>query len=109
MPELFDYYGVVPGDPANPPSRPGLPALTREETTSGLIHVAPTAETGRLHVEAPPAWQLVAKPKRVAPGHGACPGCGVFPALDQFLKGIEGDVVVLYQTGCAMVVSTGYP
>ena len=43
------------------------------------------------------------------PGHGACPGCGVFPALDQFLRGIEGDVVVLYQTGCAMVVTTGYP
>ncbi len=109
VPALFDYYGVVPGDPTNPPRRPGLPALTREETTSGLIHVAPTAETGRLRVEAPPAWQLVAKPKRVAPGHGACPGCGVFPALDQFLKGVEGDVVVLYQTGCAMVVSTGYP
>jgi pyruvate ferredoxin oxidoreductase alpha subunit len=64
---------------------------------------------GRLEVEAPPAWQLAARPKRVAPGHGACPGCGVFPALDQFLRGIEGDVVVLYQTGCAMVVSTGYP
>ena len=65
--------------------------------------------TGRLHVDAPPAWRLVARPKRVAPGHGACPGCGVFPALDQFLRGIEGDIVVLYQTGCAMVVSTGYP
>ena len=49
------------------------------------------------------------QPKRIAPGHGACPGCGIFPALDQFFKGIEGDVVVLYQTGCAMVVTTGYP
>src|SRR5665648_780620 len=47
--------------------------------------------------------------KTPQPGHGACPGCGVFPALDQFLRGIEGDVVVLYQTGCAMVVTTGYP
>jgi len=108
-PALFDYYGVVPGDPASPPQRPGLPALTKEETTTGLIHVTEDPETHRLHVEAPSAWQLVAKPKRVAPGHGACPGCGVFPAVDQFLKGIEGDVVVLYQTGCAMVVSTGYP
>jgi pyruvate ferredoxin oxidoreductase alpha subunit len=109
MPPLFDYYGVTPGDPARAPRRPGLPPLTRAQTTSGLIHVTTDDETGRLHVEAPPAWQLVAKPKRVAPGHGACPGCGVFPALDQFLRGIEGDVVVLYQTGCAMVVSTGYP
>ncbi|HET7566829.1 MAG TPA: thiamine pyrophosphate-dependent enzyme [Gaiellaceae bacterium] len=103
----FDYHGVHAGDPANPPRRPGLPALTREEQTSGLIRVRET--NGSLAVEAPPAWQLAAKPKRVAPGHGACPGCGVFPALDQFLRGIEGDVVVLYQTGCAMVVSTGYP
>jgi pyruvate ferredoxin oxidoreductase alpha subunit len=60
-------------------------------------------------VHAPPYWQLASKPKRVLPGHGACPGCGIFPALDQFLRGIEGDVVVLYQTGCAMVVTTGYP
>ena len=103
----FDYYGVEPGDPAHTPRRPGLPALTQKDTTSGLIDV--TEQDGRLKVVAPPAWRLAARPKRVAPGHGACPGCGVFPALDQFLKGIEGDVVVLYQTGCAMVVSTGYP
>ncbi len=109
MPPPFDYYGVEPGDPDHRPRRPGLPPLAREQTTSGLIHVAQDESTGRLRVEAPPAWQLAARPKRVAPGHGACPGCGVFPALDQFLRGIEGDVVVLYQTGCAMVVSTGYP
>ena len=107
-PPLFDYYGVVPGDPERPPRRPGLPPLSREEM-SGLVDVKVDAQTGRLRVEAPPAWRLVARPKRVAPGHGACPGCGVFPALDQFLRGIEGDIVVLYQTGCAMVVSTGYP
>jgi pyruvate ferredoxin oxidoreductase alpha subunit len=105
----FDYYGVEPGDPAKPPRpRRGAPPLTREETTSGLLKVEQGPD-GRLKVEAPPYWQLAAKPKRVLPGHGACPGCGIFPALDQFLRGIEGDVVVLYQTGCAMVVSTGYP
>jgi len=104
---LFGYHGIHAGDPAHPPRRPGLPPLRRDETVSGLIHVE--ERDGRLAVEAPPAWQLAARPKRVAPGHGACPGCGVFPALDQFLRGIEGDVVVLYQTGCAMVVSTGYP
>jgi pyruvate ferredoxin oxidoreductase alpha subunit len=104
---LFGYHGVHPGDPAAPPRRPGLPAIPRADTISGLIHVE--ERDGRLAVEAPPAWQLAARPKRVAPGHGACPGCGMFPALDQFLRGIEGDVVVLYQTGCAMVVSTGYP
>jgi pyruvate ferredoxin oxidoreductase alpha subunit len=104
----FDYYGVEPGDPARPRPRQGTPPLTREEMTSGLIKVEQGPD-GRLRVEVPPYWQLAAKPKRVVPGHGACPGCGIFPALDQFLRGIEGDVVVLYQTGCAMVVSTGYP
>jgi pyruvate ferredoxin oxidoreductase alpha subunit len=104
----FDYYGVEPGDPAKPRPRRGAPPLTREEMTSGLLKVEQGPD-GRLEVEAPPYWQLAAKPKRVVPGHGACPGCGMFPALDQFLRGIEGDVVVLYQTGCAMVVSTGYP
>ncbi len=104
----FDYYGVEPGDPAKPQVRRGTPALTREEVTSGKLKVKPGPD-GRLQVEAPPYWELATKPKRIAPGHGSCPGCGVFPALDQFLRGIEGDVVVLYQTGCAMVVSTGYP
>ncbi len=107
--EPFGYYGVEPGDPAAPPPRRrGAPALTRAEMTSGLLDVQPGPD-GRLRVDAPPYWQLAAKPKRVLPGHGACPGCGIFPALDQFLRGIEGDVVVLYQTGCAMVVTTGYP
>ena len=104
----FDYYGVEPGDPEKSRPLSGTPPLTREEVTSGLLKIRPRPD-GRLDVEAPPYWELATKPKRVTPGHGACPGCGIFPALDQFLRGIEGDVVVLYQTGCAMVVSTGYP
>lgn len=57
----------------------------------------------------PPLRKLTKKPKRMAPGHGACPGCGIFSGLELFFKGIEGDIVALYQTGCAMVVTTGYP
>ncbi|HSP72683.1 MAG TPA: transketolase C-terminal domain-containing protein [Gaiellaceae bacterium] len=103
----FDYYGVTAH--AQPPERPGLPPIPAEQTrTRGLFKVEP-GENGTLHVETPPAWQLAARPKAVAPGHSACPGCGVFPALNTFFKGLEGDIVVLYQTGCAMVVSTGYP
>ena len=103
----FDYYGVVPE--VHAPPRRRLPAITPEETrTDGLIAVEPGPD-GRLRVETPPAWRLAARPKAVAPGHSACPGCGVFPALNTFFNGLEGDVVVLYQTGCAMVVSTGYP
>ncbi len=106
----FDYYGVTPGDPSRkPPEAVHLPPLRKEETVTGLIKVHVGDDGGGLKVEAPPAWQLVTRAKRIAPGHGACPGCGLFPAIDQFFKGIEGDVVVLYQTGCAMVVTTGYP
>lgn len=57
----------------------------------------------------PSIAELALVPKRIAPGHGACPGCGIFSSLDQFFKGIEGDIVVLYHTGCAMVVTTDYP
>ncbi len=53
--------------------------------------------------------QLTAMPERIAPGHGACPGCGIFPSLKQFLSGIEGHVVLLFQTGCAQITTTAYP
>jgi pyruvate ferredoxin oxidoreductase alpha subunit len=52
---------------------------------------------------------MTSVPMRIAPGHGACPGCGAFPTLHQVYNVLEGDVVVLFQTGCAMVVTTGYP
>jgi pyruvate ferredoxin oxidoreductase alpha subunit len=52
---------------------------------------------------------MTAVPSRIAPGHGACPGCGFFPTFHQISRVLEGDVVALYQTGCAMVVTTGYP
>jgi pyruvate ferredoxin oxidoreductase alpha subunit len=52
---------------------------------------------------------MTEQPGRIAPGHGACPGCGAFPTLHQVGRVLEGDVVVLFQTGCAMVVTTGYP
>jgi pyruvate ferredoxin oxidoreductase alpha subunit len=103
----FDYYGVVAGEPARAHPLTGPRGLAPEET-SGLVRVE-AGEQGLLHVEVPPLWKLAASPKRVVPGHGACPGCGVFPSINLFLKGVEGNVVVLYQTGCAMVVSTGYP
>ncbi len=48
-------------------------------------------------------------PKRWGPGHGACPGCGIPVNVNLLLKGIEGNVVLLFQTGCGMVVTTPYP
>jgi pyruvate ferredoxin oxidoreductase alpha subunit len=54
-------------------------------------------------------WKMTAVPSRIAPGHGACPGCGIMPTLHQVGRVLDGDVVMLFQTGCAMVVTTGYP
>ncbi len=104
----FDYYGVTPGAPQKKPER-AVPPLEKEEVETGLVKVEQDPETGKLEVDLPPFWALAARPKRLAPGHGACPGCGMFPVLDQVFKSLEGDVVVLFHTGCAMVVTTGYP
>lgn len=48
-------------------------------------------------------------PGRIAPGHGACPGCGILVNLNLLLCGIEDPVVFLFQTGCGMIVTTAYP
>jgi pyruvate ferredoxin oxidoreductase alpha subunit len=80
-----------------------------EDLKTGLITVTKNEETGMLNVKIPPLRALTKKPKRIAPGHGACPGCGIFSGLELFFKGIEGDIVSLFHTGCAMVVTTGYP
>ncbi|AZK47705.1 thiamine pyrophosphate-dependent enzyme [Paenibacillus lentus] len=104
----FDYYGHTPGDPEKAPKRV-LNPLRFEDLKAGLIKVTQNEETGKLGVRIPPLRSLTKKPKRIAPGHGACPGCGIFSGLELFFKGIEGDIVALFHTGCAMVVTTGYP
>lgn len=104
----FDYYGHTPGDPEKAPKRV-LQPLRFEDLKTGLITVTKNEETGKLGVRIPPLRALTKKPKRIAPGHGACPGCGIFSGLELFFKGIEGDIVALFHTGCAMVVTTGYP
>ncbi|WP_232695871.1 transketolase C-terminal domain-containing protein [Brevibacillus daliensis] len=103
----FDYHGITPGKEENAPKRLLAP-LTKEETT-GFINVTQDEASGELKVKMSTMRALTKKAKRIAPGHGACPGCGIFSGLEMFFKGIEGDIVVLYHTGCAMVVTTGYP
>ena len=106
----FDYYGVNPGlTPENLINTPVIEVQHGNVYKSGLIKVTQNEETGLLNVKVPPIRQLMSKPKRMASGHGACPGCGIFPALELFFKGIEGDIVVLFQTGCAYVVTSAYP
>ena len=103
----FAYHGATPGVPGRGP-RPGLPPIPADKT-GGTAHVRRDETTGLLHVELEPMWKMTEVPSRIAPGHGACPGCGYFPTFHQISRVLEGDVVVLYQTGCAMVVTTGYP
>lgn len=104
----FDYYGHSVGDP-NRTMKRVLNPMKYEELNTGLITVKQDEETKKLNVRIPPLRALTKKPKRIAPGHGACPGCGIFSGLELFFKGIEGDIVALFHTGCAMVVTTGYP
>jgi pyruvate ferredoxin oxidoreductase alpha subunit len=104
----FDYYGHEPGRAELAPQRV-LNPMKKEDLNTGLITVTPNDETGELNVKIPPLRSLTKKPKRLASGHGACPGCGIFSGLELFFKGIEGDIVALFHTGCAMVVTTGYP
>ncbi|MGN7398617.1 thiamine pyrophosphate-dependent enzyme [Cytobacillus praedii] len=104
----FDYFGHIPGDQEKI-LKPVITPQHGDVYNSGLIHVDKDPETNKLKVKLPPIRSLTSKPKRIASGHGACPGCGIFTGLELFFKGIEGDVVVLYQTGCAYVTTTAYP
>jgi pyruvate ferredoxin oxidoreductase alpha subunit len=104
----FDYYGHVPGNPEKI-LKPVIEPMHDDAFKTGLIQVTMDEETNKLKVKIPPLRALTTKPKRIASGHGACPGCGIFGGLELFFKGIEGDVVVLFQTGCAYVVTTAYP
>lgn len=73
------------------------------------ITVEKDEKTGKLTVKGVNTRSLTTFPKRIAPGHQACPGCGIFPNLNLLTKGLSGYVVFLFQTGCGMVVTTGYP
>ena len=102
----YAYFGANPGDPSFLPAQAFDPIT--EADASGLIRVE-TAPDGKMEVKGNFLRNLTERPKRISPGHGACPGCGIFVNMNTFMKGIEGHVVVLFHTGCGMVVTTGYP
>lgn len=93
--KAFDYTGVYPGNAAFQAPKYFAP-ITEERATPEM------AESGRIN-------EVTAMPKRLAPGHGACPGCGIPVNVNLLLKGITGNVVLLFHTGCGMVVTTAYP
>jgi pyruvate ferredoxin oxidoreductase beta subunit len=43
-----------------------------------------------------------------APGHGACPGCGLTIAVRNTLEALEGKVFVSNSTGCLEIISSMY-
>lgn len=130
----FDYYGVTPGTEESSLSREtgdaGTSAssdnssevsachakqpryfapLTEADSKKGITTCEFDPEQGKMIVKGGLLKDATAMPKRLAPGHGACPGCGIPVNLNLLLMGIEGNVVLLFQTGCGMVVTTAYP
>lgn len=102
----FDYLGVYPGEDNFTP-KPYFHPIADDENLTGLISCTET--DGELSIQGATVRDTLARPKRIAPGHGACPGCGIPVNLNLLLRGMEGNVVLLFQTGCGMVVTTNYP
>lgn len=117
----FDYYGITPGDVNETQDTPLFAPVFREKTSIGatkaeeVFEKSVSEDENRIGKESAVKItggslnSVTAMPARIAPGHGACPGCGIPVNLNLLLRGIEDPVVLLFQTGCAMIVTTGYP
>ncbi|MBI2836542.1 MAG: pyruvate synthase [Chloroflexi bacterium] len=104
----FDYIGATPGELG---FQMGAPERTigQEEAHLHLADAEWDEKTDKVKVNVGGPRQFTEMPLRIASGHGACPGCGIFPSLKQFLTGIEGHVVLLFHTGCAQITTTSFP
>ena len=105
----FSYYGVKKGKAEGINDRPLFEAVTQETVKIGATKVEKDEKTGKIKVSGGMLNAITEMPGRIAPGHGACPGCGILVNLNLLLRGIEDPVVFLFQTGCAMIVTTAYP
>lgn len=90
----FAYYGVSAGTAKKQEERPFFAPVTACRAQTEIAN---------------PLNAAAAMPARLAPGHGACPGCGIPVNLNLLLRGITDPVVLLFQTGCGMIVTTAYP
>lgn len=103
----FDYYGVKKGYTDNKHVEKFFEPLTADKTNLGITTVAEIDD--KMIVKGGNLNATTEIPKRIAPGHGACPGCGIPVNINLLLRGIEDPVVLLFQTGCGMIVTTSYP
>ena len=99
----FDYYGITPGTTENCPQPQYYAPLTKDRQSPGVTTCTFDPATGKMLVKGGLIKDATAMPKRIAPGIGTCPGCGIPVNLNLLLKGIEGNVVFLFQTGCGIV------
>lgn len=102
----FDYYGVGSTEPDACRTEFFAP-LTANRTKLGITDVS--ERDGKAFVQGGQLNATIKIPKRIAPGHGACPGCGIPVNVNLLLRAIEDPVVLLFQTGCGMIVTTPYP
>lgn len=103
----FDYIGCYEGNLEQRDSKFFEPVNNKNADIS-FINVEKT-EDGRLIAKGGAIKDTTKMPKRMIAGHGACPGCGIPVNINLLLSAISGNVVLLFHTGCAMVVSTAYP
>ncbi len=94
------YYGAWPGE-----EDAEFEEQTEPMEAEDTIFTLDTDDEDRSRVN---TRDLANMPARIGP-HSGCPGCGIFANLDLFLRGIEGHVAMIFNTGCGMVVTTGFP
>ncbi len=100
----FDYYGIYKGGEYKETKY--FEPIT--EVNSSMDYDV-TDNNGFVTVKNINIKKATNMPKRLVAGHSACSGCGIPVNVNLLLKGIEGNVVMLFHTGCGMVVTTGYP
>ena len=95
------FWGAWEGNKDyNPPAT--LTRMSTEETTYNALF----GDSAKVDVKQ--LRELSKMPSRFEK-HSACPGCGIFTNLDTFMRGIDGPTVFFFNTGCGMVVTTGFP